>query len=265
MSKADAPAASPGTGRLLLVPNTLDFGAEPVDIQQLLPLGVMRCAAALNHWLAEDARSTRAFLKRVHAVAPLSQPLQAIDIRELPRPPKGGVAAPPAPGDRLWHELLAPALSGQDIGLISEAGLPAVADPGAAAVAAAHALGLAVVPLPGASSLLLALAASGLNGQSFAFVGYLPQDASQRNARIKELQALSRRGGQTQLLIETPYRNATLLKALLESLGDDTRLSVSCGLSLPTGWTRTDRVAVWRQRPIQLPDRVPAVFAFLAT
>ncbi len=250
-------------GRLLLVPNTLDLGAAPVDIRQQLPLGVLECAAGLRHWLAEDARSTRAFLKRVHAVVPLAQPLQAIDIRELPRPAKGRPASPPA-GDAPWRDLLAPALAGQDLGLISEAGLPAVADPGAAAVAAAHALGIGVLPLPGASSLLLALAASGLNGQSFAFVGYLPQDAAQRAARLKDLQALSRRAAQTQLLIETPYRNAALLRALLDTLDADTRLSVSCGLSLPEGWTRSQRIADWRPRPPTMPDRVPAVFAFLA-
>ena len=252
------------SGRLLLVPNTLDLGAEPVDIQQQLPLGVLQCAAQLRHWLAEDARSTRAFLKRVHAVVPLSQPLQTIDVRELPRPPKGSTATALTASDRIWRELLAPALAGQDLGLISEAGLPAVADPGAAAVAAAHALGLAVVPLPGASALLLALAASGLNGQSFAFVGYLPQDAAGRSARLKELQALSLRSGQTQLLIETPYRNAAMLQALVDTLADDTRLAVSCGLSLPAGWTRSDRIAGWRRRPMSMPDRVPAVFAFLA-
>lgn len=249
-------------GRLLLVPNTLDLGAPAVDVGQLLPLGVLQCAAVLGHWLAEDARSTRAFLKRVHAVVPLARPLQAIDIRELPRPPKGQPGA--APDRRVLDGLLAPARQGQDVGLISEAGLPAVADPGAAVVAAAHALGVPVVPLPGASSLLLALAASGLNGQSFAFVGYLPQQPAQRLARLKELQALSRRSAQTQLLIETPYRNAAMLAALLDGLSDDTRLSVSCGLSLPEGWTRTDRVDAWRKRPLQMPDRVPAVFAFLA-
>jgi 16S rRNA (cytidine1402-2'-O)-methyltransferase len=256
-------SATSAAGRLLLVPNALDLGADPVDIREVLPLGVLQHAAALGHWLAEDARSTRAFLKRVHAVVPLRLALQLIDIRELPRPAKGG-AAGAAPSDKAWRELLAPALAGQDLGLISEAGLPAVADPGATAVAAAHALGLAVLPLPGPSSLLLALAASGLNGQSFAFVGYLPQDAGPRSARLKELQALSRRSGQTQLLIETPYRNATLLKALVDTLADDTRLSISCGLTLPSGWTRTDRIAGWRQRSVQMPDRVPAVFAFLA-
>ena len=247
-------------GRLLLVPNTLDLGAEPVDIRQQLPLGVLQRAAGLSHWLAEDARSARAFLKRVHAVQPLALPLQAIDVRELPRPPKGKAVAAPPP----WPELLAPALAGHDLGLISEAGLPAVADPGAAAVAAAHALGIAVQPLPGASSLLLALASSGLNGQSFAFVGYLPQQAPPRAARLRELLALSRRHGQTQLLIETPYRNATLLRSLLETLDAQTWLSVSCGLGLPEGWTRSERIIGWRQRPQAMPERVPAVFAFLA-
>lgn len=247
-------------GRLLLVPNTLDLGAEPVDIRQQLPLGVLQLAAGLSHWLAEDARSARAFLKRVQAVQPLAQPLQTIEVRELPRAPKGPNAAVPP----RWPELLAPALAGHDLGLISEAGLPAVADPGAAAVAAAHALGIAVLPLPGASSLLLALAASGLNGQCFAFVGYLPQQPPQRAARLRELQLLSRRHGQTQLLIETPYRNDALLRSLLDTLDADTRLSVSCGLGLPEGWTRSERIAAWRQRPQPMPERVPAVFAFLA-
>jgi 16S rRNA (cytidine1402-2'-O)-methyltransferase len=256
---------APRHGRLLLVPNALDLGAAPVDLRQVLPQHVLDVAAGLAHWVAEDARSTRAFLKRVDALVPLAQPLQAIDIRELPRPPKGGAAPTAASADvRPWRELLAPALAGHDLGLISEAGLPAVADPGALLVAQAHGLGVPVLPLAGASSLLLALAASGLNGQSFAFVGYLPQDAAQRSARIRELQALSRRSGQTQLLIETPYRNATLLQALLDTLAEDTRLSVSCGLSLPEGWTRSERVAAWRRRPQSMPDRVPAVFCFLA-
>jgi 16S rRNA (cytidine1402-2'-O)-methyltransferase len=250
---------------LLLVPNALDLGADAVDLQQLLPLGVMQAAARLDHWVAEDARSTRAFLKRVHALVPLGRALQAIEIRELPRPAKGSAITAVRADDAFWRELLAPALAGQDVGLISEAGLPAVADPGAALVAAAHAASIAVVPLAGASSLLLALAASGLNGQSFAFVGYLPQDAASRLARLKELQSLSRRSGQTQLLIETPYRNGVMLSALLEGLSQETQLSVSCGLTLPQGWTRTDRVSRWREQPTPMPSRVPAVFAFLAS
>lgn len=249
-------------GRLLLVPNTLDFGTpEPVDLQQVLPLHVLQAAARLTHWVAENAKTTRAFLKRVDAIAPLAQPLQALAISELPRPPKGGGRPAAPPGLRA---LLQPALDGHDLGLMSEAGLPAVADPGAALVQAAHAAGIEVVPMSGPSSLLLALSASGLNGQSFAFVGYLPVEAAARASRIRELEALSRRAGQTQLMIETPYRNEALLGALLAQLREDSWLSVSCGLTLPRGWTRTDRVARWKASPTQLPADVPAVFCFLA-
>lgn len=249
------------TGTLVLVPNALDLGAEAVELRDVLPDGVIRRAAALTHWAAEDARSARAFLKRVAAVAPLALPLQAIAIEELPRPRKGsGEAVPRA----TWHALLKPALEGHDLGLLSEAGLPAVADPGAALVEAAHVAGVPVLPLAGPSSLLLALAASGLNGQSFAFVGYLPQDGPARTARLKELEALSRRTGQTQLLIETPYRNAALLAAMTAALAGETRLSVSCGLTLPAGFSRSDSVAGWRAKPQDLPDRLPAVFALLA-
>ena len=254
------------TGTLYLVPNTLDFGVAPVDassmpdLQDVLPLGVIRIAARLPCWVAENAKTTRAFLKRVNEVVPLSQPLQAITIVELPRANKGGVPLQPPRLDTL----LAPALAGQDIGLISEAGLPAVADPGAALVQAAHALKLRVEALSGPSSLMLALAASGLNGQSFAFVGYLPVDAVARTARIRELEALSRRAQQTQLMIETPYRNAVLLGALLGALSGGTRLSVSCALTLASGWSRTDTVADWKARPASIPNDNPAVFSLLA-
>jgi 16S rRNA (cytidine1402-2'-O)-methyltransferase len=254
---------STSPGALVLVPNTLDLGADPVDIRELLPHGVLRQAARLEHWLAEDARSTRAFLKRVHAVQPLALPLQAIDIRELPRPRKGGHGThAEEPID--FDALLAPALAGHEVGLMSEAGLAAVADPGAVVVAAAHARSIPVRVLPGASALLLALAASGLNGQSFAFVGYLPQDSSARHARIKALEEVSRRLGQTQLLIETPYRNPALLRALVQALAPRTRLSVSCGLTLPQGWTHSATVAQWRTDARPIPERLPAVFAFLA-
>jgi 16S rRNA (cytidine1402-2'-O)-methyltransferase len=249
------------TGSLLLVPNTLDLGAAAVDLHEVLPLGVIRRCAALVHWAAEDARGARALLKRVDAIVPLSQPLQSLDIRELPRPRKGSREPVPAAE---WQSLLRPALAGHDVGLISEAGLPAVADPGSALVAAAHAAGVPVLPLAGASSLLLALAASGMNGQSFAFVGYLPQEPGPRATRIRELEAASRRLAQTQIVIETPYRNAALLAAMLATLAPASRLSVSCGLTLPGGWTRSDCVAAWRATPVALPDRVPAVFVLLA-
>jgi len=255
---------SPPQGKLLLVPTPLDFGTRPgealPDLRDILPLGVIRQAAGLSHWVAENARTARAFLKRVDAAVPLAQPLQAVSIVELPRPPKGRrVAAPLELG-----ALLAPAVQGHDIGLVSEAGLPAVADPGAALVEAAHRLGIAVLALPGPSALLLALAASGLNGQSFAFVGYLPIEAGERAARIRELEALSRAAGQTQLMIETPYRNAALHGALLANLQPATRLSVSCGLTLADGWTRSATVGIWRSNPTALPADFPAVFALLA-
>ncbi len=249
------------SGRLVLMPNALDLGTPLIPLEDVLPRGVIRQAARITHWAAEDARSARAFLNRVAALEPLAAPLQAIAIAELPRPRKGSGEPVPV---QAWTDLLGPAQAGHDIGLISEAGLPAVADPGAALVAAAHALGVPVLPLAGASSLLLALAASGLNGQSFAFVGYLPQDPPARAARLRELESLSRRSGQTQLLIETPYRNAALLAALLECLAPTTRVTVSCGLTLPEGWTRTDTVARWRAKPVQMPARLPAVMGLLA-
>ena len=246
-----------------LVPNTLDLGADagtPVD--DAVPAGVLRRAAALSHWVVEDAKTARAFLKRVGAVCPLAVPLQSIDIREMPRPPKDGRAAP---DDAQWHALLAPALAGADLGVLSEAGLPCVADPGARLVAAAQAAGLRVVPLAGATSLMLALAASGLQGQSFAFAGYLPTEPAERSARIRVLEARSRHEGQTQIAIETPYRNTALAAALLDSLQPETRLSVACGLTLPGGWCRTRMVKQWRQAPPMFDDRrLPAVFLWLA-
>jgi 16S rRNA (cytidine1402-2'-O)-methyltransferase len=251
-------------GRLVLVPNTLDFGARegaPV-LTGVLPHGVIEQAARLLHWVAEDAKTTRAFLKRVDAVVPLAAPLQAIQIRELPRAQKGPRDAAAATDLRDW---LAPAQAGHDLGLISEAGLPGVADPGAALVEAAHRSNIEVLPLPGASSLLLAVAASGLNGQRFAFVGYLPIEAGERASRLRELELRSRRDGETQIIIETPYRNPALLGALLQHLAGSTRLSVSCGLTLTAGaFNRSDSIAGWKQHPREIAADLPAVYAFLA-
>ncbi len=259
--------ADKGPGRLLLMPNGLDLGTgHEVDLRSLLPQTVIATAAGLGHWVAENAKSARAFLRRVDALVPLALPLQQIQITELPRPAKGGARAASSAD---LQPLLAPALAGHDLGLLSEAGMPAVADPGADLVRAAHALGLTVEPLTGPSSLLLALAASGLNGQSFAFVGYLPVDASARAARIRELDALSRRQRQTQIAIETPYRNAALLAALVEHLQPATRLAVASGLTLPGQRCRTMAVQAWRRHPAPegasavLVDRMPAVFCWL--
>jgi 16S rRNA (cytidine1402-2'-O)-methyltransferase len=251
-------------GRLVLLPAPLDFGLPEsawVDLQAVLPLQVLQVAASLEHWVAESAKTARAFLKRVDRVVPLTRPLQQVRIVELPRPPKGRAAAA-AKID--WAGLLAPAVAGHELGLVSEAGLPGVADPGAELVRAAHAAGVPVRVLSGPSSLVLAVAASGLNGQSFAFVGYLPVEGGERSRHVRELEAHSRRFQQTQLVIETPYRNPALFDALLRDLAPTTRLSVSCGLTLPQGWTRTDSIQAWRRQPLAVPTDVPAVFAFLA-
>lgn len=221
-------------------------------------MGTLTIAAKLQHWVCENAKSTRAYLKRVNEVTPLASPVQALQIQELPREvhKKGDHN-----GNFDARHLLSAALQGHDIGLVSEAGMPAVADPGSSVVRAAHDMGIEVIPLTGPVSLLLALAASGLNGQNFAFVGYLPQDATDRSHRIRELESLALKTGQTQLFIETPYRNAAMMQALLQTLQHNTRLAVSSGLTLSRAVCRSETVKTWRQRPSTLDNSTPAVFA----
>ncbi|MET3914869.1 16S rRNA (cytidine1402-2'-O)-methyltransferase [Variovorax sp. OAS795] len=247
-------------GKLYLVPAPLDFGCDTqAPLQDALPLGTLQAAAGITHWICENAKSARAYLKRIDAVVPLAASLQAQDIRELPREvhKKGDHA-----GQFDAKPLLAAALEGHDVGLLSEAGMPAVADPGSSVARAAHDLGIVVVPLTGPVSLLLALAASGLNGQNFAFVGYLPQDSGERQVRIRELEALALKTGQTQLFIETPYRNAAMLQALVQTLQHNTRLAVARGLTLATAQVRSETVKGWRSKAQGLADeRLPAVFA----
>jgi len=245
-------------GRLLLVPAPLDFGcAVQAPLSDVMPAATLAAAARLDHWICENAKTTRAYLKRVHESHPLAKPLQEQQISELPREvhKKGdhAVAFDARP-------LLAPALQGHDIGLVSEAGMPAIADPGASVVRAAHDLGLAVLPLVGPVSLLLALAASGLNGQNFAFVGYLPQEGTERARRIRELESLALKTGQTQLFIETPYRNQALWASLVQTLQQNTRLAVASGLTLPQALVRSDSAKGWKHKPAPLDNATPAVF-----
>lgn len=246
-------------GRLLLVPTPLDFGCNTVTpIEDVLPMATLADAAKTTHWITENAKSTRAFLKRVGERQPLALPLQQQTITELPREVhkkgdhQGGFDARP---------LLHAALDGHDVGLVSEAGMPAVADPGSSVVRAAHDLGLQVVPLVGPISLLLALAASGLNGQNFAFVGYLPQDAAERATRLKQLESLALKTGQTQMWIETPYRNPAMLSALLQSLQPGTRLAIASGLTLATASIQSRSVATWKKTGCGPDAQTPAVFA----
>jgi 16S rRNA (cytidine1402-2'-O)-methyltransferase len=261
-------APGPRKGTLYLVPTPLDFGCTPegqapAALETLLPRETIEVAARLTHWIAENAKSARAFLKRVDAALGLAAPLQAQHIAELPRQAhKKGDHAPASAGDAQARELLAPALAGHDIGLVSEAGMPAIADPGSSVVRAAHALGIEVLPLTGPVSLMLALAASGLHGQDFAFVGYVPQDPAERSRRLRELESLALKTGQTQILIETPYRNAALLQALQQTLHPHTRLAVSCGLGLPQQCTRSALLSDWKSHAMSrpLPLDLPAVF-----
>jgi len=245
-------------GTLYLVPAPLDFGCEELTpLSEVMPEGTLVLAARLQHWISENARSTRAYLKRVGQTHPLTLPLQQLQIQELPRQVhKQG----DHDGQFDARGLLAPALTGQDIGLVCEAGMPAIADPGSSVVRAAHGLGLRVLPLAGPMSLVLALAASGLNGQNFAFVGYLPQDAAERSQRLRALETLVFKTGQTQLFIETPYRNAALYAALLQTLQGNTRLALSCGLTLASGWSRCLSVQEWKKQPVPALA-APTVFA----
>ena len=248
-------------GRLFLVPTPLDHGCdEQTPLDEVLPLGTIKKAAAIACWIRENAKSTRAVLKRVDARVPLAQPIQTQQITELPRDVhKKGDHQTSATWDA--RPLLAAALAGQDVGLVSEAGMPAVADPGSSVVRAAHQLGIEVLPLTGPVSLLLALAASGLNGQNFAFIGYLPQDASARTTQIQQISRAVQQSGQTRIVIETPYRNQVLLEALLSGLDGQLRLCVASGLTLPDAdGARSASVAEWRQARWAVTPKAPAVF-----
>ena len=250
------------TGKLYLVPAPLDFGCEPPlpAITDALPLGTLQHMARLQHWVCENAKTTRALLKRVDAVVPLAHPIQQLHISEIPREwhKKGDHHL--APDMATAKSLLAAALQGQDMALSSEAGMPAVADPGSSLVRAAHILGVSVVPLVGPSSIVLALAASGLNGQGFVFHGYLPQDAEMRARRLQELEKASHKTGQSQWWIETPYRNAATIQSMLQILQPNTIISIASGLTLEKMQINTDTVAAARQGKIQYSDKWPTVF-----
>jgi 16S rRNA (cytidine1402-2'-O)-methyltransferase len=243
---------------LWLVPAPLDFGCDvEVPLHGLMPQGTLEVAARLTHWVCENAKSTRAYLKRVNAIVPLSLPIQEHTLTELPRAvhKKGDHQ-----GEFDARGLLQPALAGHDIGLISEAGMPALADPGVSVVRAAHQLGLTVCPLIGPSSLPLAMAASGLNGQQFSFVGYLPAQVQERAQRLRELESLARRSGTAQWFIETPYRNAALWDSLLQVLTPTTRLACCSGLTLPQQQVLCHDVQTWKRLAKPSALHLPTVF-----
>jgi 16S rRNA (cytidine1402-2'-O)-methyltransferase len=247
-------------GTLYLIPNTLgsmaDDNADP--LRHIIPADVQAITAGLDYFIAENAKTTRGFLKLISANIALIKPLQEIEIAEL----NVNTDAARLPS------LLAPLLAGRDAGLISEAGVPAVADPGANLVRLAHAKGIMVRPLVGPSSLLLSVMASGLNGQSFAFNGYLPTDAALRMKRIRELELRSRAEKQTQLFIETPYRNGAMLDALTTNCQANTLICIATDLTLTSESIKTQTAAQWRSQLSagKTPEfhKKPTVFLLLA-
>ena len=250
MSEAAPDATQRDTrGTLYLIPVAL---GEATPWSAFLPAQAQAIAAGLRRFVVETARAARAHLKQLD----YPHPLRDTDIRELPADGPGAAAALDA--------LLAPALTGEDIGLMSDAGCPAVADPGARLVARAHALGIRVAPLVGPSSILLGLMGSGLNGQSFAFHGYLPVAEGERDAALRALEDESRKLGRTQIFIETPYRNERMFEALLRTLKPETRLCVACELNTAGELLLTRPVREWKKAARPALARRPALFLLLA-
>jgi len=234
------------TGSLVLLPVALG----DTSWQACLPASTQVAACKLGHFVAENAKSARAELRRMGHPGPLRE----LAIEQLPETPTAADI----------ERLLAPLAAGHDLGLMSEAGCPAIADPGALLVRRAHEKGIAVKPLVGPSSLLLALMGSGLEGQRFAFHGYLPAREPERGLRIAELESESARQKQTQLFIETPYRNNILFKTALSTCRPRTRLCVATDLTLDSEFIRTFRIAEWKALPPPDLDRRPTVFLLLA-
>ena len=232
-------------GKLYLIPTTLGDN-EPLEV---LPLSVKQAVERIDHYVVENEKTARRFIKRIDPKK--SQPSLTLftlnkytDASEL-------------------TGFLDPCIQGHDTGIISEAGCPGVADPGAEVVALAHRKGIQVVPLTGPSSILLALMGSGMNGQSFTFNGYLPIDRSERKQHLKVLEKRSRDHGQTQIFIETPYRNNKLMEDLIQHLKGETRLCVAADLTLSSEFIQTRPVKEWKRK---LPDlhKRPAIFLLLA-
>ncbi|TAL86830.1 MAG: SAM-dependent methyltransferase [Candidimonas sp.] len=215
-----------------------------------LPQAVCELAAGLDTYIAENAKTARAFLKLIGALRPLREITihtldSRVDVQQM----------------RAW---LTPLLEGGEIGLVSEAGCPAVADPGAKVVAIAHTLGLRVRPWVGPSSILLGLMASGLDGQRFAFHGYAPVEPAARAKQLKAWETVSQQQAQTQILIETPYRNAAMFETLRQTLKGHTRLCVARSLTTADEWIQTHTIAEWESRPAPDLNKMPTLFLYLA-
>lgn len=233
------------TGKLFLIPTPL---AEDTALSVLPPQVLEQCSS-LRYYLCENIRTSRRFLSSLR----LGLTIEELTMAELNKDTPDGEVA----------QLLAPLKEGHDMGLLSEAGCPAVADPGARAVAHAHQLGISVVPLVGPSSILMALMAAGFNGQNFAFTGYLPINKAERIQAIRDLEK-GARGGQTQIFMETPYRNNHLLADIVQSCSGDIQLSIAANISAPDQFICTRTINNWKK---QLPDlhKKPTIFILGST
>ena len=236
----------PALGTLYLIPVTL--GDDMV--QHVIPDYVLNVARQLETFVVESEKSARHFLSTIKTLKPVRELNlhllnEHTDMKVLP-------------------DLLAPLLAGQNVGLMSDAGCPAVADPGAQLVQLAHKKGIRVVPLVGPSSILLSLMASGLNGQQFAFLGYLPVEKLQRNQKLKEIEKRSASHQETQLFIETPYRNQAMLDAILQTCHAQTQLCIACDVSLASEMIVTKSIANWKTSPPIDIHKRPCLFLILA-
>ena len=232
-------------GKLYLIPTPLGEG-NPAEV---LPAPVLGLLPTLDCFVVEQVRTARRFLSSAGLKGHVGE-LEFHELNEHTRPEEVEAYLP----------LFA---NGRNVGLLSEAGLPAVADPGALLVALCHRHGIEVVPLVGPSSLMMALMASGLNGQSFAFVGYIPAKTDERRSALKNLEKRSAAARQTQILIETPYRNDALFADMLQTLGASVRLCIAANLTCEDAFIRTRTVAQWKEHPVTIGKR-PCVFLILS-
>ena len=229
-------------GKLYLIPTTLGETENPFDV---LPQTIKRSIELLDYYIVENEKTARKFIKSI-----CPEKVQAsLHLSSLNKHTQ----------DSEYNKMIQDCVEGKNVGLMSEAGCPGVADPGAVIVKLAHEKGVQVIPLVGPSSILLAIMASGMNGQSFAFNGYIPIDASEKKLAIKNLEKLSISKNQSQLFIETPYRNNKMLEDILSSLHPETYLCVACDITLPTEYIKTMRVVNWKKTKIDLHNR-PTIF-----
>jgi 16S rRNA (cytidine1402-2'-O)-methyltransferase len=233
-------------GTLYLIPVTL--GDDNID--QVLPVNVLSIARQLETFVVENEKTARHFLSTIKTNKPVRE-LRLLTLNEHTQ-------------DKALPNLLQPLLDGQDIGLMSEAGCPGIADPGAKLAELAHRKGIRVMPLVGPSSILLALMASGLNGQSFRFLGYIPADKAARILRLKDVEKISAKQHETQIFIETPYRNQHLLEDILAHCQSATRLCIACDISLSGEFIKTLTIAEWKRGPLPDLHKKPTVFLLLA-